>query len=498
MIETNNITKSWPIYSVKTVCLVLIVLLSVVRLNKEDRPYPTGDAIEYTLMTEAFYNHLSPEVKTTDYDSFKQAYSKTSKWEENEKAANYDAVGKFLQQQNFKNLDYNYAFFVDKQGRKYSVHFWFYSLLNLPARWFCAIHPFNPIFIFHITNFLLIICSCFVFLKTSKINEYSTSVFCLLFFYSTNYWYFCWPHPEIFTVCFASVGLWLFFHEKWYLGILLISFAALQNQPLAILPVTLSLVVLFKNGLNFKNLIKLFLSSVLILAPPIFYFIHYGTTNLIGFQGALSTDYITTTRVFGFFFDINQGMILALPLILLVYLFLYFRKLYKIKSTVVKWDMWLLPAIITIVCGASTINNWNHGQATVNRYVTYVGALVLLHFFFLVQEVANKKWMQFILVCSVVTQMLTVYYHQTLNRYDWSTNEPKPISNWVLSNFPTLYNPDPIIFNSRYAKGLEMDPAESPTRFHYAHIKIHKRLGLFECHRRINVKSIKCRTEKDG
>lgn len=458
-------SKSWSLKSVKTACLILIVLLSIIRLKKEDRPYPTGDAIEYTLMTEAFYNHFSPEVKATDYESFKQAYSKTSKWEENEKAANYDAVGKFLQQQNLKNLDYNYAFFVDKQGRKYSAHFWFYSLLNLPARWICAIRPFNPIFIFHLTNFLLIILSCFVFLKTSKFNEYYTAVFCLLFFYSTNYWYFCWPHPEVFTVCFASVGLWLFFHEKWYLGILLISLAALQNQPLAILPVVLSLIVLFKKGFNFKKLIKLFLSSALILAPPVFYFSHYGTTNLIGFQGALSTDYITTTRVFGFFFDINQGMILALPLILLVYLYLYFRKLYRIKATTTKWDLWLLPAIVIIVCGASTINNWNHGQATVNRYVTYVGALVLMHFFFLVQEVANNKWMQFILICSVLTQMLTIYYHQKLNRYDWSTNEPKPISNWVLAHFPTLYNPDPIIFNSRYAKGLEMDPTESPTYF---------------------------------
>ena len=450
---------------IQVAILILVVILSIVRVTKEEKAYPTGDAVEYTLMTEAFYNHLSPEVKGSDYDSFKQTYTKTNEWEENGKALYYDAVGAFLKQKNLKTLDYNYAFFVDKEDRKYSAHFWFYSLLNLPARWICAVFPFNPILVFHITNCLLIIFSCVIFLKTSKYKPLETATLCVLFFYSTNYWYFCWPHPEVFTVCFTSVGLWLFFHEKKYTGILLVSIAALQNQPLAILPVVLSLIVLFNNGLNLKNISKLFFYSVWIFLPVVFYFYHYGTTNLIGYQGALSTSHITWTRIFGFFFDINQGMILALPFVLPVYLFLYVRKVFKIKTAETRWDLILFPAILIIVCGASTIDNWNHGQATVNRYVTYVGAIVLLHFVYLVFKLENKRIKYILLNGAVLTQIATVYYHQKLNKYDWSTNEPKPLSNWVLSNFPTFYNPDPTIFNSRYAGGLEMSFDESPSYF---------------------------------
>lgn len=457
--------KYWPLDLIKTVFLILIIVLAIIRMKSEIKPYPTGDAIEYTLMTEAFYNHFDPEVKPSDWESFKKTFIRTNKWVENEKAANYDAVGAFLQKQDLKNLDFNYAFFVDKAGRKYSAHFWFYSLLNLPARYLCSIVPFNPILIFHITNFLLIIVSCFVFLKTSKFDFIETGTFCVLFFYSTNYWYFCWPHPEVFTVCFTSMGLWLFFHEKRYTGILLTALAAMQNQPLSILPVLLSLIVLFEKGINISNLIKLFLCSFFILIPPLFYYYHFGTANLIGYQGALSTDHITPTRVFGFFFDINQGMILAFPLILLMFLFLYFRKLFKIKEAKTRWDLWLLPAVIIIVCGASTIDNWNHGQAVVNRYVTYVGAIILVHFFFLLMELKNEKLKKTLLLLALITQVATVLYHQKMERFDWSTNVPKPLSNWVLSKFPAWYNPDPIIFNSRYAEGIEMDPSESPTYF---------------------------------
>ena len=459
------VKKMWPLDSIKTFFLILIIALAIIRIKSEPKAYPTGDAIEYTLMTEAFYNHFGPEVKTSDYESFKQTFTRTNKWEENEKASYYDAVGAFLQKVDLKNLDYNYAFFVDKQGRKYSAHFWFYSLLNLPSRYLCVIVPFNPILIFHITNLLLIVVSCFVFLKTSKFDFIATGIFCVLFFYSTNYWYFCWPHPEVFTVSFASMGLWLFFHEKRYTGILLIAIAAMQNQPLAILPVILSLVVLFENGINIKNLAKLFFCCLPVLAPPVFYFLHYGTTNLIGYQGALSTDHITWTRVFGFFFDINQGMILALPLILLAYFALYFRKLLKLKYEETKWDMLILPALLIIVCGASTIDNWNHGQAVVNRYVTYVGGIVLIHFYFLLTEVGNTKLKKGFLVLVVITQILTVVYYQKGEKFDWSTNQPKALSNWVLSHVPKLYNPDPIIFNSRYAGGIEMDASESPSYF---------------------------------
>lgn len=444
---------------------LLMLVLCVLRIYTEKKPYPDGDAIEYTLMTEAFCNHFTPDVRPADCASFKALYTKKAKWEKNDKAADYDSVAAFIGQKDLKFLDYKNAFFVDREGRKYSLHFWFYSLLNLPVRWICAVRPFNPFVIFHITNFILVFCSCLVFLRTSRFRPLETGAFCLLFFYSTVYWYFCWPHPEVFTVCFVTMGLWMAVHEKWYTGILLVSIAALQNQPLAFLVAALCLIALFRKGITLFHILKTGASACLIFAPALFYYAHFGHMNMVAYLGALSTDYITPTREIGFFFDINQGMILALPLILLLYLFLYVRKLTRIKTAEIKWDMWLLPALIAVAISASTINNWNHGQATVNRYVTYVGAIVMIHFFILVLELKNVLLRQRILAAAIITQVATVLYHQKLNRFDWATSQPKPLSNWVLTHFPGLYNPDPVIFNSRYADGWGTDPETSPTYF---------------------------------
>lgn len=452
-------------HSIQLVTVFIILVFSGIKIRLEEKPYATGDAIEYSLMTEALFNHFSPNVETGDWESFKRTFVKVNKWEENDKAGAYEAALKFISNNTYKTLEYDCAFFVSKEGKKYSVHFFFYSLLNIPVRWVCSIIPFNPLFVFQITNILLILISCFIIFKYSRFKKWETAAFVLLLFYSTNYWYLCWVHPEVFTVCFVTVGLWLFFQEKKYVGILFISIAALQNQPLAILSAILCFITLCLEGLNLKTIFKICLCSFLIFVPPLFYYYHFGESNLIKYQGALSFDYVTFTRVLGFFFDLNQGAILAIPFILLGYILIVIRKVVLIKTSTIKWDLLIPISIIAMVCIAGTINNWNHGQAVVNRYVTYISAVITVHFFFLIMNFKDSKKRNAILITAVLSQIATVFYHQTMSRFDWSTNQPKPIANWVLNHFPKFYNPDPVIFIERYAPGMIDNISESPAYY---------------------------------
>jgi hypothetical protein len=169
--------------------------------------------------------------------------------------------------------------------------------------------------------------------------------------------------------------------------------------------------------------------------------------------------------VWGFFFDINQGMILALPLVLPLYIGLLIYKTIKLKEQNNKWELLVLPALIGSVCIAAGIDNWNHGQAVVNRYVTYIGAIVLVHCFFLIAQLKNKKIKWTLLFVALSSQIATVYYHQSLSKYDWSGGDPKPISNWVLENYPQCYNPDPIIFITRYAMHPSFDVTRAPAYY---------------------------------
>lgn len=448
------------------ITLILILGLSILKIAQEEKIYATGDAVEYTIMTEAFYNHFSPDVRSGDFDSFKKAYKKKNNWGENNKAQIYDDARKFIKAPNHKKFDYSFAFFADGKGKNYSCHFFVYSLFNLPVRLMCKIIGFNPLLVAQITNILLILISCFFFFKYSIFKKIETAVFIVLFFYSTNYWYLAWQHTEVFTVCFATAGFWLFIYGKKYIGVFLVSIAALQNQPVAIIVGALVLITLFSNKFTIKNIVKLGCASFLVLVPSVFYYFHFGVTNLIKFQGVMSFDYVTFTRVFGFFFDINQGVILALPFILFLYLYFIIKKIILIKTEANKWELFIPLALIIAVSVAAMLDNWNHGQAVVNRYVTYIGAIILVHTFYMIMQVSNLRTKKILLIISIVTQIITIYYHQSLSKFDWSTDNPKPISKWVLNHFPGLYNPDPVIFISRYfEKNTITEPAISPAYY---------------------------------
>ncbi len=449
----------------KTVVLLLITILAIIRLSKEKPLYPNGDAVEYTITTEALYNHFSPDVNKEDFESFKKAYCKVNKWETNQKSKYYDEVQEYVAQKNHKKLDFDYRFFTSKDGKQFSVHFFFYSLLNIPSKILCNIIGFNPLFIGILTNLILLLITCFLLFKFSVFDEFKTAAFIFLFFYSTNYWYLSWQHPEIATVCFATLGLWLFLSKKYYWGLFLISLASLQNQPIAIVIAGLSLYVIYINGINLKNLIKIGLSILIVFIPSVFYFYHFGETNLIKYQGALSFDYVTVNRIVGFFFDVNQGAILAIPFVLFAYIFLIVRKIVFIKKGVPFLDLIIVFSMIGAICISATIYDWNHGQSVVLRYVTYISGFILVHFFYLVMDLQKEAIQKIIIYFSIITQIATVYYHATLTKYDWDTNQPKPLSNWFFENYPRLYNPDNVIFISRYFPELMSSPNASP--FYY-------------------------------
>ncbi len=452
-------------YTYRAIVIVLIGILAIIRLSKEDPLYPNGDAVEYTITTEALYNHFTPDVRSADFDSFKKAYCKENSWETNKKFAYYDEVQKYIAQKNQKKLDYDYRFFTDKDGKQYSVHFFFYSLINIPSKIICSIIGFNPLFIYPLTNLVLLLITCILLFKYSPFDEFKTAAFIFLFFFSTNYWYLSWQHPEVATVCFSTLGLWLFLSKRYYWGLFLISLAALQNQPIAIVVAGLSLYTLFTNGINIKNILRIGISTFIILVPSLFYYYHFGETNLIKYQGALDYNYVTANRIIGFFFDINQGAILAIPFVLISYLFLLIRKIVQLKESKPILDIIIATSMIGTICISATIYDWNHGQSVVLRYVTYISAFILVHFFYLVMSLQKEIIKKGIVYLSIITQIATIYYHATLTKYDWDTNTPKPLSNWFFENHPRWYNPDNVIFISRYFPELASKPEASP--FYY-------------------------------
>ncbi|MDI9339474.1 MAG: hypothetical protein QM534_02795 [Sediminibacterium sp.] len=409
--------------------------------------YIEGDGFEYVLMTEAMLNHGTPDLRMEDLQTFKAEVSKHLMWDTFPKRSmieNYERV-------NYRGAPFKtevYGFFTAKNDKYYCYHFVTYSIFNIPAGWFCRAFAILPTLAFPLTNSICIILVSALFLFYFSDKFYISVGAALCYVYGSNYWYLGWEHTEIFTTSLVAAGLIFLLKKRDFLSVLCVALAATQNQPLIILLAFLGLWIWWQRyRFNLKSGAVIALIASIALLPQLFYLYHYNTTNLIKDLGFLHKRYVTANRLFGYYFDLNQGLILALPLLLMVYLIfylIYFRRDIKERSFA------LFIPLVCLIIGLIVISmgNWNGGAAIVHRYTTWLGAMVLIYVFVYLQRL-RVAYGVFIAAAFVFTQVKVCNYFQKINVYDWQQESHNDIARWVLENHPDWYNPDPTIFSVR-------------------------------------------------
>ena len=440
--------------------LFLSVLLSTLFQAKTIEPYATGDGIEYTLTTEAFYRHGSASIRESDARDFKREHILHKPWINNYKAVAFDDTHSYLKDP--KAREYG-GLYRTKNGQNFGHHFSFYSLLNTPARVLTTILDIHPQYAFQITNAFLLLLTSFLLLFYFKLETWQSIGLVLLVNFSAVYYYIGWSHPEIMTAVLLLLSL-LFQREKKHVwAIFLMALASLQNQPLLILLIWLVLSAGYNEKWKIKNWIRNAFPALLFFLPSVFYFYYFGTTNLIKDAGYLDISNVTYTRFLGFFIDLNQGMILSLNILLIVYILLLVNRFWKAFTNQLKLShedfIPLLILILTfIVC---MMSNWNHGMAIVNRYAVWIGILVIYHSIQLLSAYGLRIKSSIILVVFAM-QCLFIKIHQPYNNFDWCNNEHLPFAKWALMKYPHLYNPDPQIFLLRTSKVFDVSVNNSP------------------------------------
>lgn len=450
---------------------IVFVVISIICINRAYhlRPSPTGDGAEYVLVTEAFYKHKSPDIRAKDCWSFKKSFTKVLPWDSVYKPYVFDAFEGFIEAPNkkFAEPGDSYAgLYVAKNGKIYGYHFFTYSLLNVPARYFLGLLNKNPLSAFKTTNAVMVILTCFIILFLTPFSSLLSSLVAISFYFSSVYWYLDWTHSELFTACFVTISLWLFFQKKFYIALFLMTISTTQNQPLILLLLFMAITTLFYTGLNYKTIIKVGACCVLSILPPLFYYYHFETFSIIKKSGFLDTQYQTPTRIFGFYFDLNQGIILAIPIALLCYITLWIRSIYQTirQKKTLTFQLFLPLVLIAITYTVSTMGNWNHGQSVINRYATWMSAIILIHTFLFISEL--KSFMKTVLISLItISQIFTALYHDSFNNNEVSWYQHKPIAKWMLNNYPSLYNPDPAIFGIRTTHDFMILPRISPIIF---------------------------------
>lgn len=457
-----------PVWIIK--CIVILVFtLGLFRYYSNSEPYATGDGIEYILTTEAWYNHGTPNIKLSDFNSFKTDFIAHQPWESNYKAAAFDEVERFLKESQGKtkaNVRTEFGgFYRNKTANVYGYHFVFYSLLNVPARCLTDLLNVHPIHAFKYANLTCwaLLLLLILFLRKRPILD--EVLLFLAAFLSAAFYYNTWTHPELTTVVLLCASFLFLNQERFHLALLTCALATLQNQPLVFLLIWMYMYVWSKRRDAVKALLPYALYGLIIFIPSLYFYALFGTTSLIKDAGFLALENITLNRITGFYFDLNQGMILSIGLFLLIYIvLLVYRGIIIIKNRKVEcWD--LMPFVLLLMTLlVSAMNNWNHGMAIVNRYAVWMGVPLLFHVFHLMHDFSIRVRLPLV-VSALISQVLLLMVHLPYNQFDWSNLQHMPIAKWALDYHPSWYNPDPQIFIARTNRVFDFTKKSSPVLY---------------------------------
>lgn len=401
--------------------------------------------MEYIYMTEAFSLYGAPDLRQEAIDEV----ARKLKWIERTPA----------------NLPYS-GFYEADNGKWYSYHFWFYSLLATPIKMLLEVIYIDPYRCFAILNCLLFLALIYHLYKYLNLEKERKILFIGLVVINPVVWYLQWPHTEVYSYILVLYSILLFHNNKLALSILASSLAAIQNPPIIIIGLGIGIFSIFKNfkTKEYFNIFKCFVSGFPALLPAIFYYINYGTPNLIVKTGFASSENVSILRFYDMFFDLNIGLLAYIPLVLIIYLLLILKSIPRLNIKILV----ILSIIIGMMILSAQTSNWNHGCDGINRYLVWMMPLIFYTIIFF-----NIRT---IIIYSIIYSQVIVIFLYGWPDCNVSYLKLTPLSKVILNNVPALYNPDPAIFVKR---SLEQDVyihGSSLMPFIYSYNKIPKKI----------------------
>ncbi len=412
----------------------------------------SGDGFEYGLMVESFYNHFSPEARLCDLESFEKNHpGHYTEWIAHMKSS-------FLENQ--QHMSSYAGYYTDLKGNKYSYHFWFYSLLNLPSKALVAMLGIKHALLFGITNAIIAFLGLLYLYKNKHFDIQTNILLGVLYIFSPAIFYLKWPHPDFMIATLTYFSFILYYEKRYYWSIFLAALASMHTPPLILLAAFVSIDTLKVKGLNLRNIFTIFLCSCCALLPPLFYFINFGQPNLIVSAGFLDPSFLNLNRLFSFYFDLNQGVIVGILPFLPIFIVLAIVKLIDFKN--LKYDITIIVVLLGMNMLSMTMSNWNHGQAVINRYAVWMSMLIVV---FVVINMDYKKNVLLIIMATLL-QVINISVHEGFYAVPIKYLEHKSFPKWILSNYPSFYNPEPDIFGERTLHYEGVGAGSSPVIFY--------------------------------
>ena len=439
-------------FSIFTFVLALVLLI----LASVRGQHLISDYDEYALMTVAFSSHLSPDIRIRDIAEAVEI-----------SPINESILKRVEPAVETHSVNPTGGFYRGNDGKIYAIHYFAYSVLSVvPFKVLKAIGvPAFKCFYFVNAAFVLILgMSLFRFFGSAP----KATIGLLLFFLCGGTNYFYWTGPEIMGAAGLCAGLLFFSMRSYLLAGLLIGLSSTQNPPIVL---ALFFAPLFqicltynqalgwytnvKNVFSLKMMAGLSLGFALFLTTICFNFAVFGVPNIIA-RVAADPSLISLARLFSYFFDLSQGMIIAIPAVWLGTTILVIAKnsssISRFQSVSASLSIILFSLALALPC--LTTANWNSGAIGMMRYVFWGGMPCLFLFYTLMKVRQNS--MHWVVVGTLALQLIcAIHAHQ------YHYVQHSSLAKFVLANAPRIYNPEPEIFIERtvHKDGIVLDRA---------------------------------------
>ena len=349
-----------------------------------------------------------------------------------------------------------------RNGNLYAWHFFAYPFLCVPAYKLLQALNLDVLQAFQLTNALLIGLALTYVLVISRLAAPSRWFIAAGFLLSTATIYFQWTHPEVFTaalVLMASVGL---VTRQYVFAALLAAVGSLQNPSAALLIMPIfgaqmwELRVEQRLGWLTRDMLwplgATLLVSMVGLASYGWSYYQFGVLNPIASKGSIDYSSVNLGRLNSFVFDLNQGLIVGLPLLLwAVPAVLAFRAISVFSRThpIARREDFLLAGFLLMAIPTLGQTNWNAGHSVFLRYAAWAGMAPMVWVAVTLGGIGSA-WRTVCIIPAVALQLGMALYigGLSVSRFPYYAGF-MPWVEPIWNHIPHFYNPDPEIFFER-------------------------------------------------
>lgn len=419
----------------------------------------TGDGYEYLLTMHALAAHASPDITLADVAQLKRHAGGVPFYGQ--------TLGDLLPlidahlraPETGTGHTPTYTIMPNGAGRFYGIHFSLYPLLAVPFHAVLTLFGLLPHYAFTLLNLAFCLGAC-LYLRRAFPRQAAPAM--LLFLFAGSTYYLNWVGPEAMTASCVLIASVATLRGQAGLAILFAGFAASQNPSLlAMMPAAAVYRFLLVRTprlqwpdsvpapLGRRELLLAAAGVLLALAPYAYFEYLFGTPSAIA-RDFNDPAFVSGARLFSLFFDLDQGMVIGVPGLVLALLLSPFVVPRRQCGPWLAAAALVLGLVLVMALPTLTAINWNSGGVVMTRYSYWLG-IPLLALVLLAARLAPPKSGRALLLGAAALQALLFFSTGVLGERTIFIEHARP-ARWMLTHFPEYYNPEAEIFHARNQK----------------------------------------------